>query len=54
MSKKSEKMALLIKIFALCTIFLVFLASIYEYVENNGANGCEMTYMYEMPEYIVS
>lgn len=47
-------MATFMKYLSFLVIFFVFLASIYEFIENNEANRCEMTYMFERPEYIVS
>lgn len=44
----------LTKSFLLSLVFIIFLAGIYEFVENNERNGCEMTYMFEQMEYIVS
>ena len=40
-------------------VFLGFIASffalgVYDMLTNHESNGCEMTYMYELPEYIVS
>jgi len=35
-------------------IFFILVASLYEFFENKDPNGCEMTYMFATPEYIVS
>jgi len=44
----------ILKLSCLLLIFFIFLAGIYEFVENNESNGCEMTYMFEKMQYIVS
>jgi hypothetical protein len=35
-------------------LFLVFLIGSYDYVRNVEDNKCEMTFMFEYPEFIVS
>lgn len=36
------------------TVFLVFVLGSYDYFKNVESNKCEMTWMFEYPEYIVS
>ena len=43
-----------LKTVCMLLVFLLFLSGLYELIENLEPNKCEMTYMYEMPEYIVS
>ena len=47
-------MAAPIKLFMLMAILTIFGIGIYDMVANVERNGCEMTYMYNNPEYLVS
>ena len=49
-----SKMAASAKQILLLFILGIFLYGVFDFVANFENNGCEMTYMYSTPEYLVS
>lgn len=35
-------------------VFFTFILGLHNFLTNNEENGCEMTYMFEYPQYVVS
>lgn len=41
-------------VFISALIFFGYLLGLHKFLSKNGNNGCEMTYMYEYPQFVVS
>jgi glycosylphosphatidylinositol deacylase len=35
-------------------VFVIFMLGLHNFLTNNEENGCEMTYMFEYPQFVVS
>jgi hypothetical protein len=35
-------------------VFVIFMLGLHNFLISNEENGCEMTYMFEYPQYVVS
>lgn len=35
-------------------VFVIFILGLHNFLTDNEENGCEMTYMFEYPQYVVS